>query len=106
VGGECGNRFSESGLARGAPAVSVRIMSKNQSAPDAPEEIKIRAEPIDLSQLLKFAGLFDSGGAAKHAINGGAVKVDGVVEKASRKKISAGAKVECAGRTLVVKLYR
>lgn len=81
-------------------------MSKNQSAQDASEEIKIRAEPIDLSQLLKFAGLFDSGGEAKHAINGGQVTVNGVVETAARKKIFAGMTVACAGRTLVVRLYR
>ena len=78
-------------------------MSNSQSMP---EEIKIRAEPIELTQLLKFAGLFDSGGEAKHAINGGQVTVNGVVETAARKKIFAGMTVACAGRTLVVGLYR
>ncbi len=72
----------------------------------APEEIKIRAEPIELSQLLKFAGVFDSGGEAKHAINNGEVKVNGAVETAARKKIAAGATVECGERTLVVRLFR
>ena len=76
-------------------------MSKSQSNT---EEIKIRAEPIELSQLLKFAGLFDSGGQAKHAINNGEVKVDGAVETAARKKIHGGAKVECAGRVLLVRV--
>lgn len=71
-----------------------------------PEEIKIRAEPIELSQLLKFAGVFDSGGEAKHAINQGLVKVNGVVETAARKKILAGAKVSCAGRELLVRLFK
>jgi ribosome-associated protein len=79
-------------------------MGKNENASGAPEEITIRAEPIELSQLLKFAGLFDSGGEAKYAINGGQVTVDGVVEKAARKKIFAGTTVKCAGRTLVVRL--
>lgn len=79
-------------------------MSKNENASGAREEITIRAEPIELSQLLKFAGLFDSGGEAKHAINNGGVIVNGAVEKAARKKIFAGTEVKCAGRTLVVRL--
>ncbi len=88
-------------------------MSKSKSAAKAAvvkvvaaEEIKIRAEPIELSQLLKFAGVFDSGGEAKHAINNGEVKVNGVVETAARKKIAAGATVACGERTLVVRLFR
>lgn len=79
-------------------------MSQNSSAANTPEEITIRAEPIELSRLLKYAGLFDSGGEAKHAINNGQVSVNGAIETAARKKIFAGAKVDCAGRTLVVKL--
>ncbi len=67
------------------------------------EKIEIRADPIELTQLLKFAGLFESGGAAKHAINNGEVTVDGVVETAARKKILHGAVITCDGRTLVVK---
>lgn len=73
-------------------------------AQPAPEEIRIRAEPIELSRLLKFAGLFDSGGEAKHAIQGGAVRVDGAVETAVRKQIPAGAIVECGGRRFVVRV--
>ncbi len=76
-------------------------MSKSQSKA---EEIKIRAEPIELSQLLKFAGIFESGGQAKFAINNGEVRVDGAVETAARKKIHGGAKVECAGRVLLVRV--
>ena len=69
----------------------------------APEQIEIRADPIELTQLLKFAGLFDSGGEAKYAINHGEVTVNGAVEKAARKKIVHGDRIGCAGRTLVVK---
>ena len=79
-------------------------MGKNENASGVPEEITIRAEPIELSQLLKFAGLFDSGGEAKHAINNGGVTVNGAVETAARKKIFAGTVVKDAGRTLLVKL--
>ncbi|TAG33305.1 MAG: RNA-binding S4 domain-containing protein [Verrucomicrobia bacterium] len=84
-------------------------MSKSASAPAAAkaaptsEKIEIRAAPIELTQLLKFAGLFDSGGEAKHAITRGEVTVNGEVEKAARKKISDGAIIGCAGRTLIVK---
>ncbi|MBC8011252.1 MAG: RNA-binding S4 domain-containing protein [Burkholderiales bacterium] len=81
-------------------------MSKSQPAAKAAavhEKIEIRADPIELTQLLKFAGLFDSGGEAKHAIIKGQVTVNGVVETAARKKILDGAIIGCAGRTLVVK---
>jgi ribosome-associated protein len=86
-------------------------MSKSKPAAKAAaavvaEEIKIRAEPIELSQLLKFAGVFDSGGEAKHAIKNGEVTVNGEVETAARKKIAAGATVVCGERTLVVRLFR
>ncbi len=80
-------------------------MSKAQSAQEtAPEDIQIRAEPIELSRLLKFAGLFESGGEAKHAIQNGEVTVNGVVETAVRKQIPAGAVVACAGRRLRVRV--
>ncbi|MEY4489234.1 MAG: hypothetical protein RIQ79_1742 [Verrucomicrobiota bacterium] len=69
-----------------------------------PETIVIRAEPIELSQLLKFAGIFGSGGEAKFAINSGEVTVNGAVELQARKKILGGQTVEIAGRTLLVKL--
>jgi ribosome-associated protein len=69
----------------------------------AAEKIEIRADPIELTQLLKFAGLFESGGEAKHAINNGAVTVNGAVETAARKKILHGDVISCAGQTLVVK---
>ena len=83
-------------------------MSKNVSSKNvgsvAAEEIRIGAAPIELSRFLKFAGVFESGGEAKHAIQGGGVRVDGVVEKVVRKQLAAGARVECAGRVLIVKV--
>jgi len=78
----------------------------NEAGTGETEEIKIRAEPIELTQLLKFAGIYESGGEAKHAINDGQVTVNGVLEKAARKKISAGDTVVCSGRTLKVALFR
>lgn len=77
--------------------------AKPSAKANVPEKIEIRAAPIELTQLLKFAGVFDSGGEAKHAINNGQVTVNGEVEKAARKKILDGAIIGVAGRTLVVK---
>lgn len=71
---------------------------------NTPETIFIRAEPIELSQLLKYAGIFGSGGEAKFAINGGQVTVNGAVELQARKKILGGQTVEIGGRALLVKL--
>ncbi len=67
-----------------------------------PEEVLIRAAPIELSRLLKFAGWFETGGEAKHAIQNGAVSVDGKIERVVRRQIPAGAVVTCAGRALRV----
>jgi ribosome-associated protein len=45
---------------------------------------------VELNQLLKLAGLCDSGGAGKAIVAGGAVSVDGVVELRKTCKIRAG----------------
>lgn len=49
---------------------------------------------IELNQLLKLAGLCDSGGAGKALVASGAVRVDGVVESRKTCKIRAGQRVE------------
>jgi len=48
---------------------------------------------IELNQLLKLAGLCDSGGAGKQLVASGAVRVDGVVEQRKTAKIRAGQRV-------------
>lgn len=45
---------------------------------------------VELNQLLKLAGLCDSGGAGKAIVASGAVSVDGVVELRKTCKIRAG----------------
>lgn len=45
---------------------------------------------VELNQLLKLAGLVDSGGAGKQVVASGAVSVDGVVELRKTAKIRAG----------------
>lgn len=102
--------FPDSPTGRGSGWLG--LMSKSKPAGKAAsadveaEVIKIRAEPIELAQLLKFAGVFDSGGEAKHAIQNGEVTVNGAVETAVRKKIVAGTTVACADRVLVVRVFR
>ena len=60
-------------------------------------------EFVELSGLLKFMGLCDSGGMAKTEVSQGHVRVDGNVELRKRCKIRAGQIVEFAGRKIVVK---
>ncbi len=60
-------------------------------------------EYIELSDLLKVAGLFDSGGMAKIAIAEGLVTVDGKPETRRRCKLRSGQVVGYKDRTSVVK---
>jgi ribosome-associated protein len=59
-------------------------------------------EHIELCDLLKLAGLADSGGAAKHVIGEGAVTVDGAVETRKRCKIRAGQVVTLGDQRVTV----
>jgi ribosome-associated protein len=69
-----------------------------------PQDVIVRAVPIDLCQFLKFGGLTESGGAAKQAIAEGSVTVNGVVETQKTKKLGAGDRVTFAGHTIVVRV--
>ncbi len=60
-------------------------------------------EYIELNDLLKVTGLFDSGGTAKIAIAEGLVAVDGHPEQRRRCKIRTGQTVEYDGRTIIIK---
>lgn len=48
---------------------------------------------VELNQLLKLAGLCDSGGAGKQLVASGAVRVDGMVETRKTAKIRDGQRV-------------
>ena len=63
----------------------------------------MKEEFIELFKLLKATGLCDSGGAAKFAISGGQVKVDGVPETRRAFKVRSGSQVELEGTTILVK---
>ncbi|HZV67337.1 MAG TPA: RNA-binding S4 domain-containing protein [Telluria sp.] len=51
---------------------------------------ELRSEYVELNQLLKLAGLCDSGGAGKNLVASGVVSVDGKQELRKTAKIRAG----------------
>ncbi len=57
-------------------------------------DFQLERDFIELNQLLKLAGLCDSGGAGKALVASGAVRVDGQVETRKTCKIRAGQRVE------------
>jgi len=59
-------------------------------------------EPIRLDQFLKLQGVTQSGGEAKHLIQGGAVKVNGETETRRGRKLQSGDIVEVSGHQLLV----
>ena len=66
------------------------------------EHIKINTEFIKLDALLKFAGLVETGGEAKLAIQNGEVTVNGEPCTMRGKKLRPGDRAELDGQTLVV----
>ena len=70
----------------------------------APIEIPLEGgrDHVELNQLLKLAGLCDSGGAGKAIVASGAVFVDGAVELRKTCKIRAGQTVELDGHIVRV----
>ena len=66
-------------------------------------EFVLNREHVELCQLLKHAGIAQSGGAGKHLVAGGEVSVDGVTESRKTAKIRAGHTVLCQGVTIHVK---
>ena len=66
------------------------------------QEVKISTEFIKLDALLKFAGLTETGGEAKEAVQAGRVKVNGQVCVMRGKKLRPGDVVELDGTELTV----
>jgi ribosome-associated protein len=60
-------------------------------------EFKLRGEHVALCDLLKLAGVVDSGGLAKLMVANGEVTVDGQTELRKTAKIRAGQTVACSG---------
>jgi len=57
---------------------------------------------IRLDDLLKLAGIANSGGHAKAMVQGGEVSVNGEVDLRRGRKLRLGDRVEVGGRTITV----
>ena len=66
------------------------------------QTVRITTEYIKLEALLKFAGVTETGGEAKTAIQAGEVRVNGEVCTMRGKKIRSGDVVELPGIRLTV----
>lgn len=62
------------------------------------QEFRLRGEYVALCDLLKLAGMADSGGQGKAMIAAGEVTVDGAPESRKTAKIRAGQAVACRGQ--------
>lgn len=70
--------------------------------PAAIQDVPIGGEVIRLGQLLKFAGLLDSGGDVKEAIIDGYVTVNGEVDRRRGRQLQLGDIVGYEGRRIRV----
>ena len=61
-----------------------------------PRDVAIRDATIRLGQLLKLAGVVESGGEARELIQDGAVRVNGEVETRRGRQLRAGDVVQAA----------
>ena len=66
------------------------------------QKVAITTEFIKLDALLKFAGVAETGGEAKEAVQAGDVKANGEVCTMRGKKLRPGDIVELSGVRLVV----
>lgn len=62
----------------------------------------LNGDMVELNQLLKLAGLCQSGGAGKMLVAQGLVRVDGEVELRKTCKIRAGQKVDFGDQEILV----
>ena len=63
---------------------------------------ELQGEFIELCNLLKLAGIANSGGQGKVMVSDGFVQVDGAIESRRTAKIRSGQVVECLGQTIKV----
>jgi len=63
---------------------------------------ELQGEFIELCNLLKLAGIANSGGQGKVMVSDGIVQVDGKIETRRTAKIRSGQVVECLGQTVKV----
>lgn len=65
-------------------------------------EFQLKGDQVRLCDLLKLAGIAESGGQGKQLVAAGEVAVDGQPESRKSAKIRAGQVVECRGAKIVV----
>jgi ribosome-associated protein len=65
-------------------------------------DFQLEGEYVELNQLLKLAGVCDSGGAGKALVAAGKVLVDGKPESRKTAKIRAGQVVTCGDVRIAV----
>jgi len=65
-------------------------------------EFKLKAEFVELDNMLKVLELVAGGSEAKQQIQAGLVKVDGEVELRVRRKLRAGDYVEFGGQKIEI----
>ncbi|MBN6054392.1 RNA-binding S4 domain-containing protein [Nonomuraea sp. RK-328] len=66
-------------------------------------EFELRSDYIPLCDLLKYCGITETGGMAKHLVAEGMVLVDGEVELRKTAKIRSGQVVSGEGFTIEVR---
>jgi len=66
-------------------------------------DFKLRGEYVELCNLLKLAGIADSGGGGKALVAAGEVTLDGHPESRKTAKVRAGQVVECLGVRISVR---
>jgi ribosome-associated protein len=64
------------------------------------QDVPIRGEMIRLGQLLKLAGVVESGGEARALLAAGGVRVNGEPEKRNGRQLAPGDSVTVAEREL------
>jgi ribosome-associated protein len=69
-------------------------------------EFTLKGHQIRVCDLLKLAGVAESGGQGKQLVAAGEVIVDGKPESRKTAKIRAGQVVECRGAKIVVMAER
>jgi len=67
-----------------------------------PRDIQIRGDTIRLGQLLKLAGIADSGGEARALIERGVVRVNGDVETRRGRQLHPGDEIAAEGESVRV----
>ena len=77
-------------------------MSETHREMPVPRDVPIREQTIRLGQLLKLAGLADSGGEAREIVQEGGARVNGEVETRRGRQLHAGDVVTVGGEAVRV----